>query len=280
MSLWWRHLRPAGRHRRCPLAYLALAVLLALAAAAVASGRAAAWCGGASSVRSPRWLRPRQSRPHRSLLWAASAVAAEPAAVDSGEESDEKDDEPPAARSGVRSGLSARLRDRLKTEIAAAEAQVDVVPTEDQTRIVMQEVDLNGIDYMTCILGSIPVAGLSYGFWAFTGATASYFVTHPIDSEFYPVQRLGIAFQTAVVGLSSLAAGIFGFTALGIFLLGIRVAVGISSGELDPQKQSDDETVRQSTAEKVRDILTKDPVDVVMAARRAKEKAAAAVAQK
>jgi len=171
--------------------------------------------------------------------------------------------------SGMRSGLSSRLRDRLAAEIAAQESQAEKVPTEDQKRIVRQEVDLNGVDPLTCILGSIPTAALSYGFWTFTGSAAEWFVTHPIETDFYPAQRLGTVFQTAMVGLSSLAAGIFGFTALGIFLLGLRVAAGVASGELDPSKQSD-EPVKPSTAERVRDILTKDPVDVVMAERRRK----------
>eukprot|EP00449_Zooxanthella_nutricula_P054339 CAMPEP_0198557506 /NCGR_PEP_ID=MMETSP1462-20131121/88767_1 /TAXON_ID=1333877 /ORGANISM="Brandtodinium nutriculum, Strain RCC3387" /LENGTH=77 /DNA_ID=CAMNT_0044288293 /DNA_START=1 /DNA_END=231 /DNA_ORIENTATION=+ len=76
----------------------------------------------------------------------------------------------------------------------------------------MQEVDLNGVDPTTCILGSLPVAALSYSFWTFTGTAAQYFVSHPIETDFYPAQRLGAVFQTAMVGLLSLAAGIFGFT--------------------------------------------------------------------
>merc|ERR1712187_414682 len=101
--------------------------------------------------------------------------------------------------------------------------------------------------------------GMSYGFWVLTQSSAEWFLTHPIETEFYPVQRLGIAFQTAVVGLSSLAAGIFGFSALGILLLGLQVAVGVATGELDPNKKSD-EQARQTTAERVRDFLTEDPV--------------------
>lgn len=165
--------------------------------------------------------------------------------------------------------MGRRLRERLADSIAAQEAQVEAVPSDDQKRIVQQEVDLNGIDPIACVVGAAPTAALSYGFWTFTGSAAEWFVTHPIESDFYPVQRLGAAFQAAVVGLSSLAAGIFGFTALGIFLLGVRVALGVASGELDPSKQSA-EPPRQTTAERVRDIFTKDPVEVVMAARRAK----------
>jgi len=174
-----------------------------------------------------------------------------------------------------RAGLGRRLRERLADSIAMQEAQVQAVPTEDQKRIVRKEVDLNGIDPVTCLFGSIPVAGLSYGFWTLTGSAAEWFLAHPIETEFYPVQRLGVAFQTAVVGLSSLAAGIFGFTALGLFLLGLRVAFGAATGELDPTREST-EPQRQTTAEQVRDLFTKDPVEVVMAKRRRAQASAGA----
>lgn len=136
------------------------------------------------------------------------------------------------------------------------------MPTEDQKRIVAQEVDLNGIDPFTCIFGSLPVFALSAGFWTFTSTVAEWFVTHPVETDFYPAQRLGYFFQAAIVGLSSLAAGIFGFTALGIFLLGFRVALGIATGELDSKKESSG-TEKLSTAETVFDIFTKDPLEVV-----------------
>lgn len=199
----------------------------------------------------------------RGNIWLGAV--AETASSDMAGTSEEKEED--SAQQQPSSGLGRRLRDRLSDRIAAQEAQVEPVPREDQKRIVTQTQDLNGIDPVTCVLGSVPVAGLSYGFWTLTGAAAEWFVTHPIESEFYPVQRLGIAFQTAVVGLSSLAAGIFGFTALGIFLLGLRVFVGIAKGELDPNKAATTPQ-RQTTAEKVRDIMTKDPVEVVMAKRR------------
>jgi len=168
------------------------------------------------------------------------------------------------------SALSRRLRARLVKEIAEQETQVQAVPTEDQKRIVPQDVDLNGIDPATCIFGSIPTAGLSYGFWTFTGKAAEWFVTHPMETDFYPAQRFQIVFQAAVVGLSSLATGIFGFTALGIFLLGLRVTAGAMTGELDPSKKTDTRTEKLSTAETVFGVLTKDPLEVVAAEKERK----------
>ena len=47
------------------------------------------------------------------------------------------------------------------------------------------------------------------------------------------------------MGLSSLASGFFGVIGIGIFLLGIRVAYGVVTGELDPTpiKQSKSEEI-------------------------------------
>ncbi|CAE7033036.1 SLC2A3 [Symbiodinium natans] len=165
--------------------------------------------------------------------------------------------------------LSQRLRQRLASTIAEQESQVEAVPSEEQKRIVQQEVDLNGIDPVACFLGAAPVAALSYGFWTFTSRSAEWFYNHPVESDFYPVQRLGLVFQAAVVGLSSLAAGIFGFTALGILLLGVRVSFGVMSGELDPADKSKG-IGKRSTAETVLDVFTKDPVEVVKAEKERK----------
>ena len=48
------------------------------------------------------------------------------------------------------------------------------------------------------------------------------------------------------MGLSSLASGFFGVVGVGIFLLGVRVAYGVMTGELDPtpiKKSKSDEIV-------------------------------------
>lgn len=258
-----RRPRTLGAARRCLLLVLGL-----LGASAPAPST---WCG-------PPGRPAASGRRHgaRGVSAAAAAGAASEAPAAAGpppqgqdkqaEEEEEEEAEPEFARSN---SLGRRLRDRLAEDIAEQKAAVGTVPTEEQKQIQRETVDLNGIDPIACLAGAVPTAALSYGFWTFTGSAAEWFVEHPIETEFYPAQRLGIAFQTALVGLSSLAAGIFGFTALGIFLLGVRVALGVASGELDPAKESD-EPRRQTTAEKVRDIFTKDPVDVVMAQRRAK----------
>ena len=70
------------------------------------------------------------------------------------------------------------------------------------------------------------------------------FASHPLATDVYFVQRVTQVFRNAVMGLSSLASGFFGVVGIGIFLLGIRVAYGVMTGELDPtpivQNKSDE----------------------------------------
>jgi hypothetical protein len=40
--------------------------------------------------------------------------------------------------------------------------------------------------------------------------------------------------RNVIIAIVSLASGFFGVTGLGIFLLGVRVAYGVATGELDP----------------------------------------------
>lgn len=139
--------------------------------------------------------------------------------------------------------------------IDAQVAQTEKPPTEDQKRIVRKEVDLNGINPLDCLIGAVPVAALSYGSWQLTNGVAAWFNEHPVMLDFYPAQRLAIAIELLLVALSSLGAGIFGFTALGLFALGLRVAYGVATGELDPD-QAPTGPVEQSTIDKVSDLLS------------------------
>ena len=58
--------------------------------------------------------------------------------------------------------------------------------------------------------------------------------SHPLETDLYFAQRLADVFRNAVMGVSSLASGFFGIIGLGIFVLGLRVAYGVATGEVDP----------------------------------------------
>ena len=76
---------------------------------------------------------------------------------------------------------------------------------------------------------------MAFGLWTLTQFLAEVFATHPVSADApYAFARLASVFRNLVMGLSSLASGFFGVTGLGVFLLGVRVAIGVSKGELDP----------------------------------------------
>ena len=107
--------------------------------------------------------------------------------------------------------------------------------TEEERLAALEEArNLNGINPLICIGGAIFAGVVSAALWSATGYIGEVFATHPVETDFYTVQRLAGVFRNVVIGITSLASGFFGVTGLGIFLLGIRVAYGVFTGELDP----------------------------------------------
>jgi hypothetical protein len=98
--------------------------------------------------------------------------------------------------------------------------------------------DLNGINPLQS-LGSAAFAGLvSFLFWRITVGLALTLNRVHLDTDFYPAQRLFSVASTAFVGIMALGAGVIGVTALGLLGLTVRVALGVASGELDPNKKA------------------------------------------
>lgn len=94
--------------------------------------------------------------------------------------------------------------------------------------------DLNGVNPVVAIVGSLFALGVAGGLWYATKELGTFFAMHPIDSDVYFVTRASQVVRNVAMGLISLASGFFGVTGLGIFLLGVRVAYGVMTGELDP----------------------------------------------
>ena len=94
--------------------------------------------------------------------------------------------------------------------------------------------DLNGVNPLVAITGSFFAFGVAAALWAGTNQLGGYFASHPPDSEVYFVLRTAQVFRNVVMGMISLASGFFGVTGLGIFGMGVRVAYGVMTGELDP----------------------------------------------
>ena len=110
--------------------------------------------------------------------------------------------------------------------------------------------DLNGVNPWVAIIGSFFALGVAVALWIATNKLGGFFAAHPPETEVYFVQRSAQVFRNVVMGMTSLASGFFGVTGLGIFGMGVRVAYGVITGELDP------------TPIKSRTAATKESVDV------------------
>ncbi len=96
--------------------------------------------------------------------------------------------------------------------------------------------DLNGINPLIPLLFSAFPALMAYAGWKASSYLTANFAIQFIDSEIYPVQRLAIVLRNVVVGITTLATGFTGAIGLGLFAMGVAVAIGVMKGELDPNK--------------------------------------------
>lgn len=123
--------------------------------------------------------------------------------------------------------------------------------TDEEVKAAIAEArDLNGVNPIVAIGGSFFAFAVAAVLWVATNKLGTFFAGHPPATEVYFVQRTAQVFRNVVVGLVSLASGFFGVTGLGIFGMGVRVAYGVMTGELDP------------TPIKQRTIKTKDTVNM------------------
>lgn len=152
---------------------------------------------------------------------------------------------PPAAATGtVNERLLNELQQAANQEKYGAKSQLgqklglDAFQSsktdEERKQAIAEARDLNGVNPIVTTGGGIVALALAAGLWFGTNAVIDFFVLHPVESDVYFVQRSTQVVRNVVVGLMSLASGFFGVTGLGILALGIRVAYGVTTGELDP----------------------------------------------
>jgi Protein of unknown function (DUF3082) len=151
-----------------------------------------------------------------------------------------------AATKTINERLLAELQEAEQKERfgarSAAGKKMGLVDGFGRTRKTDQEIqaaiaearDLNGVNPIVAILGSFFAFAVAAVLWLSTNKLGAWFATHPPDTDVYFVMRTAQVFRNVVMGLISLASGFFGVTGLGIFLLGVRVAYGVATGELDP----------------------------------------------
>jgi uncharacterized protein YchJ len=130
------------------------------------------------------------------------------------------------AEKGSKTEFGKKFKDAFKySEKSEAERELAI----EQAR------DLNGVNPTVTILASFFAFGMAYGLWWLTGFLGALFVSHPISADApYAFSRIAAVFRNVIMGLSSLASGFSFVSGLGVFLLGVRVAYGVLTGELDP----------------------------------------------
>lgn len=149
-----------------------------------------------------------------------------------------------AATRTVNERLQAELEEMKRRELYGAKSSIGKkmgldsfasTKTDAERKAAIEEArDLNGVNPAVALGGAAFALLTAAGLWIFTSYLAEAFVSHPVETDVYFVQRVASVFRNVVMGLSSLASGFFGVCGVGLLLLGIRVAYGVATGELDP----------------------------------------------
>ena len=84
---------------------------------------------------------------------------------------------------------------------------------------------------LRCFTGALLSGGLAYLMYKMAVAIAVAFAHTPVRSANTYVISISTAVRTLVNGLVALGAGVFGITALGLFLLGIKLIFQQLRGE-------------------------------------------------
>ena len=87
---------------------------------------------------------------------------------------------------------------------------------------------------LRCFLGAIVAAVIAYALYNMTASIAHVFATKPVHSDNFTVRRIASAVRTLVIGLATMGTGIFSLAALGLFGLGIQVAIQRLKGDNPP----------------------------------------------
>lgn len=158
-----------------------------------------------------------------------------------GEDGNESSTE--AATSTINERLMAELQEATDKEKFGARSDFgkkvgltrkDKRSDEEMQAAIAEARNLNGVNPAVAVAGGLFGLAMAAGLWYATTSLGEFFSYHPFESDVYFVQRLTSVFRNVVMGLFSLASGFFGVTGLGILALGIRVAIGVAKGELDP----------------------------------------------
>lgn len=81
------------------------------------------------------------------------------------------------------------------------------------------------ISVWRCLSGAAISGSLAYGLYLLTISIIQTFHTKPIDSDNTLAIRISIAVRTLVMGVASMATGIFALVTLGLIALAIQISI-------------------------------------------------------
>ena len=78
---------------------------------------------------------------------------------------------------------------------------------------------------LRCLVGAIISGAIAVALYLVTNGIAQTFATKPLQTDNVTAINISIAVRTLIVGLSTLGAGIFGLTALGLLALAVQILI-------------------------------------------------------
>lgn len=78
---------------------------------------------------------------------------------------------------------------------------------------------------LRCLTGASIAGGLTIALYSLTSSIAQSFAAKPLHSDNALVLRISAAVRTLVVGVSTLATGVFGLVAIGLVALAVQVLI-------------------------------------------------------
>ncbi|NJK66033.1 MAG: DUF3082 domain-containing protein [Microcoleus sp. CSU_2_2] len=91
---------------------------------------------------------------------------------------------------------------------------VDAVPAKSKQPTVLR-----------CMTGSLIAGSVAVPLYALTMSIAQSFASKPVHSDNITVIKITVAVRTLVVGMATLATGIFAMAAVGLMLLGLQILI-------------------------------------------------------
>lgn len=93
--------------------------------------------------------------------------------------------------------------------------------------------DISRVNPFSALSGSVGAFLIAYVAWNMLQSIIALYLSHPLRTDFYVIQRINAIVRTVVVSLLALASGISGVTALGLALLAGRTGYAAVTRELD-----------------------------------------------